>query len=698
MGRDEGSRTFSEIMAQRLSRRQVLAGGLVAASLAVLRPMHGSAANSQAGGGALLGFSGIPVSTGDALIVPPGYVTEVLYAWGDPVSDGPAFKPDASNTAEEQALQAGMHHDGIQFFPLPAGDVSSTHGLLAVNHEYTDDGLLHADGMEPWTAEKVRKSQAAHGVAVIEVRLEGNRWRLVRPSAYARRITGSTPIEISGPAAGHALLRTQADPTGRTALGTLNNCAHGVTPWGTYLTCEENFNSYFVNHSGTIPSLQVRYGITDKGFGYRWHEFDERFDASRHPNEPNRFGWIVEIDPYDPARPPVKRTAMGRFKHEGAALAIAPDHRVVFYMGDDERFECIFKFVSRDRYDAANRAANLSVLDEGVLYAARFNADGTGEWLEFTAGKNGLAAAAGFPSQAEVVINARGAAEVVKATRMDRPEWIAVHPKTREVYCALTNNTNRAADGRPPVDAANPRQQNVFGHIIRWRERDRDPTATRFEWDVFVLCGDPGNPDPGKRGTIKGDIFGSPDGLWVDRRGVLWIQTDVSTSALNKGDYANLGNNMMLAADPTTGEVRRFLTGPRGCEITGVITTPDGRTMFVNIQHPGETASERSNPASPTAVSSWPDGPAGGRPRSATVVIRKSDGGVIGTQTFASERSAKTPSGLRPYPRPSCEQARFLYGTKPGPGRYMSTTREEFGGFPAPIRGTAQLTRSTDRG
>jgi uncharacterized protein len=627
---DGGACSFDEILRQGLSRRQVVVGGLVTAGLALLRPLRGSA-DSPPAGGPLLGFSGVPVSTDDTVAVPPGYVADVLYAWGDPVSAGPAFKADASNTADEQAVQAGMHHDGIHFFPLPAGSDGSTRGLLAINHEYTDDGLLHPSGMEPWTAEKVLKSQAAHGVAVIEVRLDGARWEVVRPSPYARRVTAYTPIEFSGPAAGDALLRTGADRTGRTALGTFNNCANGYTPWGTYLTCEENFNGYFVNRSGAIPSRQARYGITDKGSGYRWQEFDERFDAARHPNEPNRFGWVVEIDPYDPARPPVKRTAMGRFKHEGAALAVAPDRRVVFYMGDDERFEYIYKFVSRDRYDGSNRAANHRVLDDGTLYVARFDADSTGQWLELTSGKNGLDASAGFPSQAEVVINARGAGDVVRATRMDRPEWIAVHPKTGEVYCALTNNVNRGAEGRPPIDAANPRPNNVFGHIIRWRERGGDPTATAFEWDVFLLCGDPANPDASKRGTIKGDLFGSPDGLWVDRRGVLWIQTDVSTSALSKGDYASLGNNMMLAADPRTGEVRRFLTGPRGCEVTGVITTPDERTMFVNIQHPGETASERSNPASPKAVGAWPDGPTGGRPRSATVVIRKADGGVIGT-------------------------------------------------------------------
>lgn len=287
--------------------------------------------------------------------------------------------------------------------------------------------------------------------------------------------------------------------------------------------------------------------------------------------------------------------------------------------------------MSRDPYAPGDRAANAGVLDHGTLYVARFNPDGTGEWLELTHGKNGLEAGAGFPSQAEVCINTRRAADIAGATRMDRPEWVAVHPKTGEAYCALTNNSNRGKGQSPGPDPANPRAENVFGHIIRWRERGADPAASRFEWDVFLLCGDPANTSEGKRGNVKGDLFGSPDGLWFDARGVLWIQTDVSTSALNQGDYAGMGNNQMLAADAATREVRRFLTGPRGCEITGAMTTADGRSLFVNIQHPGETPSERSGPANPKAVSAWPDGPDGGRPRSATVVIRRADGGVIGS-------------------------------------------------------------------
>jgi uncharacterized protein len=632
---------FAEVLSQHVSRRQVLWGGLVAAGVTLADGAGLARVRRHAEASTpLFGFQSIPTSQADKVVVPPGYTANVLFAWGDPVSDGPAFKPDASNTTDEQAIQAGMHHDAIHFFPLPMGSDSSTQGLLALNHEYTDDGLLHVGGMEPWTAEKVAKSQAAHGVSIIEVAFEGNTWKVVRSSRYARRITSRTPMRFSGPAAGHALLQTTADPTGTAVLGTLNNCAHGVTPWGTYLTCEENFNGYFVNASGDVEGVadaaqkagllkgQNRYGITKTGFGYRWHEHDVRFDAARHPHEAHRFGWVVEIDPFDPQSQPIKHTALGRFKHEGACVTVAPDNRVVVYMGDDERNEYIYKFVSEGTYAPADRATNLRLLERGTLYAAKFSADGTGEWLALVQGQHGLDAAAGFPSQAEVVVQARAAADVVGATKMDRPEWTAVHPTTKEVYCTLTNNSTRGTDRGPTIDAANPRANNVYGHIIRWREQGGDARATRFAWDVFVLCGDPSMPEPDKQGTIKGDIFGSPDGLWFDARGVLWIETDISTSALNKGDYANIGNNQMLAADVATKDIRRFLTGPKGCELTGVVTTPDGRTMFVNIQHPGETPRERSDPANPTAVSTWPDG---GRPRSATVVIRKNDGGVIGT-------------------------------------------------------------------
>jgi secreted PhoX family phosphatase len=512
-----------------------------------------------------------------------------------------------------------------------------------VNFEYTDDGLLHSDGMEKWSAEKVQKSKNAHGIGIMEIRFDGASWQVVKNSRYGRRFTADTPFLVNGPAAGHPLMRTDFDPTGRTALGTWNNCAHGVTPWGTYLSCEENVTPYFIARSGKVSRLLDRYGVDAKSWGFRWHEFDPRFDADLHPNEPNRHGWVVEVDPFDPTRPPVKHTAMGRMAHENAALSIAPDGRVVYYMGDDDfrsRFEHIFKFVSARSYvQGGGYEENQGVLDEGTLYAARFDADGTGKWIELTQGENGLTPEAGFSSQAQVVIDARTAGDVVGATYMDRPEWVTVHPVTKEVFCTLSNNTSRGK-GAPlgkadalGADAANPRAPNLMGHIIRWREAGGDPASTRFEWDIFMQAGDPGHKDPLKRGTA--DLaFAQPDGLYVDRRGVLWIQTDSSAQNMASPDWENIGNNQMLAADPATGELRRFLVGPPGCEITGIIETPDLRTLFVNIQHPGEMPQPhppRNDPWNPRAVSSWPDGDAGGRPRSATVAIRRKDGGIIGT-------------------------------------------------------------------
>jgi len=615
------------------ARRIVLRGGLGAATAGLLAPLAGLAtlagcATPGAGTGPLLGFKSVPVSTADSVTVPEGYNVQVIAAWGEPVGlsgENPAFKPDGSNTAAEQAAQLGMHHDGIHYF----AQNGSTAGLLVMNHEYVDDGLLHTDGMKTWTVQKVRKAQAAHGVSVIEVEQKDGRWEIVRPSPWARRITAQTPMAVSGPAAGHALLKTAADSSGQRVLGTLNNCASGITPWGTYLTCEENFINYFKGPDQP-DAHQARWGLR-KGdpAGYRWHEHDERFDATKHPNEPNRFGWVVEIDPLNPSSVPVKRSALGRAAREGATVAVTKDGRAVVYMGEDSRFEYIYKFVSRDAIKPGGAAANASLLDHGTLHVARFDADGRGRWLPLVQGQGPLTPANGFANQGEVVVKTRQASDLLGATKMDRPEWIAVD-KAGWVYCTLTNNSNRAATGQPGVDAANPRANNTMGNIVRWRE-EGDFDGAAFQWNHFVLAGDPANERAEARGNVNGDAFGCPDGLWVDGRGVLWVQTDMSTSAMGKGDLARLGHNGMLAADTKTGEIRRFLTGPAGCEITGATATPDGRTMFVNIQHPGESPSERSDPAEPRRISNWPDNNPNGRPRSATVVIRKNDGGVIGT-------------------------------------------------------------------
>ncbi|MDM0056099.1 PhoX family protein [Variovorax fucosicus] len=614
------------------ARRIFVRGGLAATVAGLLGPLAAGCASTGGGNmaafGRSIGFKSIPMAAIDDVVVPEGYSAQVLYRWGDPVGIAgqmPVFRPDGSNTAAEQALQAGMHHDGMAFFPV---DGSSQRGILVMNHEYVDDGLLHVDGMKTWTAEKVRKAINAHGVSVIEIQREGNAWKQVLPSKFARRVTAATPMTITGPAAGHAMLKTAADPTGTRALGTFNNCSNGQTPWGTYLTCEENFADYFEGVEQP-DAHQRRWGIR-KGNGakYRWHEHEERFDVAKHPNESNRFGWVVEIDPQDPTATPIKRSALGRAAHEGAATALTADGRAVVYMGEDSRFEYIYKFVSRDRVKPGGFAANRELLDHGTLYVGRFDVEGTGEWLPLTQGKGPLTTDKGFASQGDVLIKARQASDALGATKMDRPEWTTVDPITKEVYCTLTNNSNRGASGQPGVDPANPRVNNTMGQIIRWKEAG-DLDATRFAWNHLVLAGDPKQGRWEAQGNIKGDTFGSPDGLTVDARGVLWIQTDVSTSTLGKGEYSNLPNNQMLACDPTKGEIRRFLVGPAGCEITGLTATPDLRSLFINVQHPGEPANERSDPDKPLAVSKWPDG--GGRPRSATVVITKNDGGVVGT-------------------------------------------------------------------
>ena len=573
-----------------------------------------------------LGFTAVPASLRDAVVVPPEYEYHVLYRWGDPTGIGsslPAFRPDASNTADDQALQAGMHHDGMHFFPLGS---DGRRALLVLNHEYTDEHQLHADGAAPLTAAKVRKSQHAVGVSVIEIERLPSGWRQVLPSGYARRIHARTPMHIAGPAAGSALLQTAADPSGREVLGTLANCAMGVTPWGTYLTCEENFHGYFgadKSRGGTSDAAARRYGTTPGGQWVDWYRFDERFDVLKHPNESHRFGWVVEIDPMDPTSTPVKRTALGRKCTESATCTLTRDGRVAVYMGDDARFEFIYKFVSRDRVRPGGYAANRDLLDHGTLYAARFDASGQGAWLELTNGDNGHA------DQAEVLVHARLGASARGATPMDRPEWVAIHPRTAEVFVSLTNNSQRGAPGRPAVDAANPRANNLGGHIMRWTEAGADAAATTFTWSHFVLAGDPAVPGTDARyPSPQADAFGAPDGLHFDSAGLLWIQTDMSGQAIGKGTYANLGNNALLCADLATGSIKRFLTGPNGSEITGCVVTPDRSTLFVNIQHPGET----SDSGGARANSAWPDGsePGSARPRSAIVAVRRRNGGAVG--------------------------------------------------------------------
>jgi len=673
---------------------------------------------AQGLGFAGIGFESVPpnllnAATGllekDLVSVPKGYRAEVLVAWGDPIMPGARnWDVSATQSAADQEMQYGMHNDGMHYFPLvKAGQanpranlgVSDDRGLLVVNHEYTDENQLHgAEGLTGGagvTIQKVRKSQAAHGVAVIETFKAGKKWQVQRGSKYGRRVTANTPMKVSGPAAGLDLLKSKKyylTPNGsvdsgmlndgHTAYGTANNCAHGYTPWGTYLTCEENWNGYFgtVVPGAVATKDERRLGITSGGFGYSWHTVDDRWDIRKNPEEQNLFGWRVEIDPFDPDSVPVKRTALGRFKAESAQVVVDDANRVAFYMGDDERNEYIYKFVCARAYNPTNRAANRDMLDHGTLYVAKFKADGTGVWLPLVpdavtviddglGGKKKLRDLADFAGaddrevQGKICVRTRMAADAVGATMMDRPEWCAARPRTGgfteiEVYCTLTNNSRRgntpvssnrpdgtsgAASTNPAVDRANPRPDNDYGHIVRWREMGKTVTATVFAWDMFVQCGDKlttktlggsytpgefGGQNVGYKGNINGDDYGAPDGLWFDDYGRLWIQTDQAGDGL--GDWKNIGGNVMMCADPNTGATKRFLTSPTDCEVTGVIVTPDHRTMFVNIQHPGD----RGTPSDPTAGSNWPHsqgyGPSG-RPRSATVVITKDDGGIIGT-------------------------------------------------------------------
>ncbi len=629
-----------------LDRRQFL---LQSGSAVAVVALFGQGCTTAAPGvrNDVLGFTGVPASLRDGVVIPPEYEWQLLYPWGTPtgVAGGmPAFAPDASNSADDQAVQAGMHHDGMHFFPL---GTDGERGLLVMNHEYTDEALLHTDGIQGatgWTEDKVRKSLHAMGVSVIEIRRTGQGWRQVSPSPFARRVHGRTPMRISGPAAGTPLLRTAANPAGDAVFGTFANCAMGVTPWGTYLTCEENFHGYFggpKEAANAMTPAQRRYGTVP---GTQWVEywrFDERFDLSRHPNEAHRFGWVVEIDPFDPNATPIKRTALGRKRQESATCTVAKDGRLVVYMGDDSRFEYIYKFVSTGKValgsngQPAPAAGNARLLDEGTLYVARFDADKRGRWLALTHGSNGLNAASGFADQAEVLVHARLAGDVVGGTKMDRPEWIAVHPQSGEVYVTLTNNSQRGDAGTPAPDAANPRANNFFGGILRWREDGADAASTGFAWDHFALAGDPAQPGSGARyPSADADMFGAPDGLHFDQGGLLWIQTDLSGQVIGKPHYTSLGNNQMLCADPASGRIKRFLTGPNGCEITGCVVTPDRRTLFVNIQHPGEVRDDGDGGHN----SAWPDtrttantGPDKVRPRSATLAIRRRDGGVVGT-------------------------------------------------------------------
>ena len=574
----------------KIPRRTLLKGSL-AAAVGYLTGAAAPIASSRAT--PLVGFTPVPrtASDGRTLLVADEYEVQSFLPWGQPLeSDGPDFRWPP--TGEAQARQVGIGHDGMTFFPLSS---DGRHGLLALNHEFgINPHVIGSRG--PSNLDQVRTSQHAHGVSVLEIRETNGAWDLVPDSPYARRIHLNTEVDVSGPAAGHALLANRA---ANPVMGTLNNCANGQTPWGTYLTCEENFNLYFGSRDRFDPSeRQQRYNLHPKGSYYGWHAFDPRFDLGHadYANESNRFGWVVEIDPKAPDAKPVKRTALGRFKHEGATVVEGRDSRAVVYLGDDQRFEFVYKFVSRIGWREAI-AAGQSPLDDGTLYAARFDEDGTGIWLPLSMDDPALAEQ--FEDTADLLVHARLAATTVGATPMDRPEWVAVGP-TGDVYCTLTNNTRRKE-----ANAANPMAPNPNGSILRWRDED-DHVGTRFSWDHFLIADDL---------YQKEDSLGSPDGLWADPEGRLFICTD--------GDQFEDKPNQLLVADTQTGRLSRLLVGVNGCEITGLAATPDQRTLFVNVQHPGN--------GDPKVTSFPADDDGKTIPRDCTLAIRRKDGGIVGS-------------------------------------------------------------------
>ncbi len=601
---------FETLVDRAISRRAFVAGGTAFGIAAwVAASVRAGVPASMAAG--RLDFDAVAANALDTVTVPKGFAWNIVAKWGDPMwSDGQPFDPATRGTARSQMRAFGDNNDGMARFSKDGRHV------LAVNNEYTNLGVMFGNRADkrPQSADDVDKGKAAVGVSVVELRQSGGGWRMVKDSPFNRRITPDTPMNITGPARGHDLLKTAADPAATSALGTWNNCGNGVTPWGTYLACEENFDNFFKSSDPAYkPSKALkRYGVGIRDDGYDWARTDERFDISKHPNEPNRAGYVVEIDPMDPNSTPRKLTALGRFKHENAEAVVAADGRVVVYMGDDERGEFLYRYVSDERYRPGAGGGNL--LEKGRLYVAKFGDDGTGVWLELSTKTTGMA------SQAEICIHTRMAASAVGATTMDRPEWITAHPNKAEVYCALTNNKNRGkkpnkGGDKTPVGGPNPRAANIYGQIVRWRPEAGDHTAHGFRWDLFALAGNPDKHSDARRGSdniTKANMFNSPDGLAFDRRGLLWIETDGNYS--NKGDFAGMGNNQLLIGDPETGEIRRFMVGPKECEITGVAWAPDMKSVFVGIQHPGERGG-----------SHFPDG-GDAPPRSCVIAISREDG------------------------------------------------------------------------
>ncbi|WP_374343604.1 PhoX family phosphatase [Azonexus sp.] len=716
-----GNREFGDVLNVRLSRRNLLKGGFgLAAGSFMSFGLSGCLSSGGSGGSSAftLGFDAVAKGTADALRIPTGYTATYLYRVGDPINAVTgAYANDGTDLAASFEHRAGDHHDGMAYFGLNAAGLAkdlgnNARGLLCMNHENITQIFLHTVAEVGAGFDKAARVPAqidkevnAHGVSVIEV-VRNTNFSVNKLSGFNRRYTAASPMEISGPAAGDDLMVTPYSTAGSATRGTLNNCANGVTPWGTYLTCEENWAGYFKRPASSslgakAATAQNRYigsGSSNGSYGWanpaggdtsgtglydRWNITPTGADATAdYRNAANTMGWVVEIDPFAPAATPRKRTALGRFGHEGAMPAKAVAGKpIVYYMGDDARGEYIYKYVSTAAWNAADADGGLTAgdkyLDDGKLYVATFAADGSGTWTELNIANPLIAGYAGytFADQADVLINCRLAADAVGATPMDRPEWTGVHPVTGEIYVTLTNNSDRGKTGTTNggksrgLDAANPRyyddgegnKGNPNGHIVRIRETGDDHAATAFAWDVYLFGAESdqfGNPSINISGLTDDNDFSSPDGLWFSQAvpGLMWLQTD-------DGAYTDVTNCMMLAAlpgkhgdgaavdvanlavpsnggadqtvttyagkDAAPATLRRFLVGPKGCEITGITETPDGKAIFVNIQHPGEDTSAADIGTPANYQSHWPEG-GSARPRSTTVVITKDNGGLIG--------------------------------------------------------------------
>jgi len=617
-----------------LTTRRLLLQG--AAAVGALGVAGTQALAKQSAAGTPLDFAGLAQTIIHDHAVPDGYDARVLVRWGDALTAGAAPFGALKATARSQEAQFGFNCDFVGYFPLPKGSTNSEHGLLFVNHEYATWSEMLPPGVDVSGASAEQAAlleQAAVGASIVEIKRDNGSWRVVENSTYARRVTARTPIDLAGPVAGNARVRTTADTAGRTAVGTFGNCAGGKTPWGTALSAEENFQGYFIGaipegHRETDALLLAQAGLSRleqeaQAAGTPsqraiWGKFDTRFDVSVEPNEANRFGWMVEVDPYDPASMPVKRTALGRFRHEAANVVVNRDGRVVVYLGEDRAWGFVFRFVSEGRFDPARGAANGTLLDEGTLYAARFDETSV-TWLPLVFGQGALKAPE-FPSQADVLIDAHRAAQAVGATPMDRPEDIDTSPVSGHVFVNLTRNNDR----KPfHVDAANPRAENEDGHVLELVPPriggKLDHAADVFQWGVFLLAGPVA--EGGKYGSADSAVLSGPDNLAFDPKGRLWIATDNRRWA-----FAKPIPNGLFACEvdgPRRAATRFFFNVPAGAELCGPEFTPDGETLFVAVQHPCEDLN-------PKPAKGWPDFAEGVPARPSVVAVTRRGGGPIG--------------------------------------------------------------------